>query len=366
MSGSLAVAERCGNPLCPGHLVDNPNYIDDYGHGEPHCDTCGKTKEQGIARYQEIKGEQQYQLAQLFEGAEPCLLPAVDLRSSPRGRIRTKPHKRWTSEETEKLRLWLGPGGMKIEELAAWLQRSPDAIKNKAAELHISYARKATNRHGPSLYWTEERVLEGLRKFIAETRGELPTSDDVYMPLQKGRRDLPAALYVYRYFRSFPIAWRAAGAPKSRLNFTNAKWREADVEYLLEHAGTIRLEDIAVHLGRTYQAVRAKIGGKGLGITARANQGLLSASLLAKEFNTSYHRVCTLLAAGNLPGYFNERRHCWQVDLGDLTEEHKALLGAPRDTHKNTPVDRGDYYQRYGLMRTMVDGRLKVVKKERG
>jgi hypothetical protein len=268
----------------------------------------------------------------------------------------------WTAEEVEVLRGSLGL--VEVAELARRLNRSPNSVKNKAVELHLSFATSPSNRHGRRLYWAEERVLEGLKVFIKETRGMLPTSDDSYIPLQKGRMDLPAAVYIYKYFGGMPAAFRAAGAPEKRLNFTNADWTPAEEDYLLEHAGSMRLVDIAQHLNRSYQAIRTRIGGKGLGITARANQGYLSAALLAQESNASCHRVRQLLYDGRLPGFYNKARHCWQVDLGDLTAEHKVLLTAPRDTHKNAPVDRGDYYQRYGLMRILVDGQLQRVPKE--
>jgi hypothetical protein len=266
---------------------------------------------------------------------------------------------RWTPEELDVMNSQLGL--MKVDDLAKLLNRSCNSVKNKAVEINRSFALSASNRHGPHLYWTEERVLEGLKRFITETRGMLPTSDEPYLPIKKGRSDLPDTIHIYRYFGSFPRAWKAAGAPDRRLNFTNADWTAEEDDYLLDHAGSMRLVDIAHHLNRSYSAVRVRIGSKGHKITARANQGYLSAALLAKEFNTSYTRVLLLLQDRHLPGFYNRKRHCWQVDLGAITEEHKELLKAQRRTHQNGPIDRGDYYQRYGLKRILMGGRLQCV-----
>ena len=57
---AVATLERCGNQFCPGHLRENTGYIDDYGHGEPHCDTCGKTKAQGKAKAEEVRQSRQH------------------------------------------------------------------------------------------------------------------------------------------------------------------------------------------------------------------------------------------------------------------------------------------------------------------
>jgi hypothetical protein len=49
------LAPPCPNDFCPGHMKVNSGYVTDYGIGELHCDTCGKTKAQAKARCQEIQ-----------------------------------------------------------------------------------------------------------------------------------------------------------------------------------------------------------------------------------------------------------------------------------------------------------------------
>lgn len=45
------------------------------------------------------------------------------------------------------------------------------------------------------------------------------------------------------------------------------------------------------------------------------------------------------------------------VDIMDLTPEAKALLSAPKShSYKTCPPDLGDYYHRYGIRRTLIDG----------
>jgi hypothetical protein len=49
------LASLCPNDYCPGHMKVNSGYVTDYGIGELHCDTCGKTKAQAKDKCQEIK-----------------------------------------------------------------------------------------------------------------------------------------------------------------------------------------------------------------------------------------------------------------------------------------------------------------------
>ncbi|GAI95207.1 unnamed protein product, partial [marine sediment metagenome] len=95
-----------------------------------------------------------------------------------------------------------------------------------------------------------------------------------------------------------------------------------------------------------------------LGATARDNQSYYSAAELSKLYVCPYHRVRNLLATGVIKSKYDRKRNRWQVDLIHITATEEALLRAPRGTHKSTPPDLGDYYQRYGLKRSLVNGQI--------
>ena len=198
------------------------------------------------------------------------------------------------------------------------------------------------------LYWTRERVLEGLRKAAAEIEGKLPVSDREYRPL-KAYKDWPPLKRIYEYFGSVCRAWYEAGIDPSRYTLRHTEWTGDDAEHLLTYAGEKTLPEIARELHRTTGAVRRHLHE--VGITARSNQGYLSAGEVAREFRCSYNRVRRMLNEGSLPGHFDKVRKRWEVEITDITPEMKALLQAPRRTHKTHPLDMGDYYQRYRIRR---------------
>lgn len=216
---------------------------------------------------------------------------------------------------------------------------------------------------GNRRYWTREAVLEGLRRAAAELTGALPCRDATYSHLKKGHVDWPPSSRVLEYFHGMARAWLATGVEPSRVSLRNLDWTETEVAYLLEHAGNKTLKAIGHHLHRPVSAVRSKLGSKGLGLKARTMQGYLSAAEIAKEYRCPYHRVRLLLAAGTLRGQFDKRRNCWRVDPAELRRPAvEALLRAPKTrSYKTVPPDVGDYYERYGLKRTVRAGRVVVV-----
>lgn len=217
---------------------------------------------------------------------------------------------------------------------------------------------------GNRRYWKRARVLEGLRAASIEITGPLPSSDAAYNRLKKGRLDWPPAARVLEYFHSMPRGWLAAGANARRVNLKNQDWTEKEIAFLLEHAGSMTLAAIARCLRRPLGAVRSKLGGKGLGVHARTNQGYLSAAAIAKEYHCPYHRVRDLLAAGVLKGRRDVLRNSWRVDPADIGPEIEVLLRAPKTrSYTTVPPDVGDYYERYGLKRTMTGGRLVAVRR---
>lgn len=203
---------------------------------------------------------------------------------------------------------------------------------------------------GKKRFWTRERVLTALTLVSREIKGPLPCCDAVYNRLKGGRLDWPTSHRILEYFDGMARAWRAVGAPMSRITMRNLDWLPEEKEYLLDHAGEVTLAVIAKRLGRSYAAVRRRLYF--FHIRARDNEGYLSAAQMAKELDCSYGRLLRFLSAGMFEGAtFDGVRNRWKIDPAFISPDLSSLLTAPRVTHKTWPTDVGDYYARYGLSR---------------
>jgi len=206
------------------------------------------------------------------------------------------------------------------------------------------------NYIGKKRFWTRERVETALTLVSREIKGTLPCCDAVYTRLKGGRLDWPTAHRVLEYFGSMARAWRAVGAPMSRVTMRNLVWLPEEKEYLLDHAGKVTLSAIAKRLGRSYPAVRKEL--QTFHIRARDNEGYLSAAQMAKELHCSYDRLRRFLRAGMFEGAtFDGVRNRWKIEPAFISPDLRSLLTEPRETHKTWPTDVGDYYARYGLSR---------------
>jgi hypothetical protein len=161
---------------------------------------------------------------------------------------------------------------------------------------------------------------------------------------------------VLEYFGSMAGGWIAAGASAKRVRFNNIDWSPEDELYLEERAGIDTLGQIGRHLGRSAAACKRRLYMKG--ITARGNQGFFSASELAKEYDCPCHRIRCYLSAGVIPGKFDKYRNRWQVNPFKITPDIAKLLAEPKRTHKKSATDKGDYMQRYGIRRRIINGKL--------
>lgn len=211
--------------------------------------------------------------------------------------------------------------------------------------------------------WTRENVLAGLVRAAAEIQGPLPASDD-YNLIKSGRLDWPPASRVLEYFGSMARGWIAAGGVSGvsnwhRVSLSNIDWTGDEEESLLEHAGNLPLRQISGNMGRSYGAIRKRLQKKG--VTARGNQGFLSAGELARLLNCSYSRVIKFCRSGRITADYNNRLHRWEIDLKSINSTVKDWLLVERRTHKTWPVDKGDYYKRYGLQRTVIGGKVKAI-----
>ena len=211
--------------------------------------------------------------------------------------------------------------------------------------------------------WTRENVLAGLVRAAGVIKGPLPCCDFDYKQLKKGRLDWPTSHRVLEYFGSMARAWIAAGVEISRVSLSNINWTPEEETYLETYAGITFLENIGKHLRRSGPACKRRLYS--MGTTARENQGLLSAAELAQEFDCSCHRIRRLLIAGTIKGKYDRPRNRWQVNMEDITPQIESLLRAPKQTHKTWPTDKGDYYQRYGIRRHLINGKMILVEIKR-
>lgn len=215
------------------------------------------------------------------------------------------------------------------------------------------------NHIGKNRYWSKERVTAALAEAIKELRGPLPCYDSDYNHIKEGRLDWPPSRRVLEYYHSMGRAWLAAGANAQRIKLSNVDWAPEEDEFLLDYAGSMTLNDIAQRLRRSYSAVRARLN-KTYGIQSRHNQGYMSAAELAREYNCSCHRIRTALREGRIKGRFDRRRNRWEIDLIKILHSPVAqtILNEPKRTHKTCPTDVGDYCRRYGLKRTLLNGKM--------
>lgn len=212
---------------------------------------------------------------------------------------------------------------------------------------------------GKKRLWTKEKVIASLVAMAREIEGPLPCLDASYSRIKKGRLDWPPATRVLEYFGAISRGWLAAGEPMNRISLHNVPWTEDEREFLFNHAGGYTLKRIAQRLGRSYGAVRGQL--RIAGIASRHNQGFMSAAEIAKEFDSPCHRVRNMLKSRQIKGRFDKRRNRWEVDPVAITPNVISLLSRPKKTHTSWPTDKGDYYARYGLRRSIIEGRLVIV-----
>lgn len=206
------------------------------------------------------------------------------------------------------------------------------------------------NFTGNKRFWTRERVITALILASGEIKGPLPCCDAVYNRIKKGRLDWPTSRRILEYFGAMARAWRVAGAPMSRVTMRNLDWQPEEKEYLLNYAGRKTIATMAKRLGRSYAAIRKEM--QSLHIRARDNEGYLSAAQMTKELHCSCDRLRRFLNAGIINGAtFDMVRNRWKIDPVSITPEILDLLTRKRKTHNTWPLDQGDYYARYGIVR---------------
>lgn len=150
------------------------------------------------------------------------------------------------------------------------------------------------------VYWTRERITEALQRYAAENK-DLPRGHHEWSEIKRGRLELPTAGAILEIWGSMAAAWLAVGVPRKRFPMTNSRWSQEELDFLQEHAGTMRLEDIARRLNRSYAAVRTRLGVKGFGLKARENAGYMSANAVAREYGVDVRYVHACVKTGLLP-----------------------------------------------------------------
>lgn len=208
---------------------------------------------------------------------------------------------------------------------------------------------------GHGVIWTPERVEAALRAYVKRTTGMLPSGSDEYNAVKKGDPSLPVAVTVVERYVSMSRAWLAVGAPKARVRFLGDAWTDAELEYLLEHAGDQTLRQIEKRLHRSWSACKRKLYD--LGIRARDAQGYMSAQQVAREYGCPVGRVLALIAKGELKAHHPAgKANIWAIDPSDA-KAIEAVLRTPKRTHRTENgyrTDFGDYRAHYGIRRTVL------------
>lgn len=163
------------------------------------------------------------------------------------------------------------------------------------------------------LFWTRERVIDALQRYAVENK-RLPTNNHEWSQIKRGRYDLPTAEVILRDWGSMAAAWLAAGIPRRRLPLTNSRWSEDDLDFLSEHVGEMRMQDIARHLNRSYYAIKTRVGSKGLKLKARESSGFMSAHAVAREYGVRYEYVQACIRNGLLPATAFPYGRRWEID----------------------------------------------------
>lgn len=253
--------------------------------------------------------------------------------------------------------------GRPLEDVALELGRTLNAVRIRRNRKFPGPKPDPGVNHGwaPAIgriekYWTEERIRDGLRDFVRTHRGALPRSDHEYSRLKKGRLEWPIAANVLGIFGTFPDAWAAVGAPKSRYTRRRVPWTQDEDDYLLGHAGEQTLKVVGARMGRSWAACKRRLYNLDAG-GARDVPGYLSAAQVAKEYNCPLTRVRGLIARGELKAHRVKGGRYWRIDPSDV-EAIAEKLKQPKRTYTGVHPDVGDYERRYGLRRVRINGRI--------
>lgn len=272
-------------------------------------------------------------------------------------------HPTWSAEDTATLRA-LTREGLPPSVIAHRLGRSRVAVLiRQQRDRECRTVRGLDEPYVPAwgrspgrgrLYWTRERIVEGLRAFARAHRGPLPESHE-YSRAKKGHPEYPTTDNVLKHFGTFAAAWEAAGASKSRIRRTWTPWTDDDNELLLDLAGRMTMALVAKRLRRTPGACRRQLYEMQAG-RARDVPGYLSASEVAEQYGCPWGRVIRLIERGTLPAKRVQGGHYWRIDPADC-ERIRPLLTAPKRTHKSAPPVTDNYDRDYGYRRVTVAGR---------
>ena len=126
---------------------------------------------------------------------------------------------------------------------------------------------------------------------------------------------------LMQYFPNTP-RWRVKRwASEMGLSYKKAPpWSPDELDYLTEHLGVVRAEQIAKHLGRTVTAVQVR--AKRLHISYRLSEGY-SMRGLCEGLGVDHHKVEKWLAQGWLRGTrLGTARSDWQGDIWHFTDRN--------------------------------------------
>ncbi len=168
-----------------------------------------------------------------------------------------------------------------------------------------------------TVWWTKERVLDGLRRFYRDFK-VAPTGMDQYHKLQRFTgtaqngvgNPYPSFYGVLKYFSNFREAWRAAGV---KMNRHESRWLPEEDQFLAEAAGLLSRKELAEALDRTPNAVHRRLYD--LGLHSYRTQGL-SLNRAADLAGLSHGTLRSYVRRGVLPSVRGTK--CVYVDPADL------------------------------------------------
>lgn len=180
--------------------------------------------------------EQTSKIAQELNRTESAICSqARELRLPSAKRKVTLRGRRWTDAELQYLKE--AYGRKPLSEIARELDRTGEAIRKRAQQLHLHHALDA--KHVASRQWTDDEI-----QYIKDVYGRTPASE-IAQKLDRTEASIRAKAFKLQLKR----------APEEK-GLTRDRWTTAELEYLKSVYGLKPTSTIARELGRTEATVR--------------------------------------------------------------------------------------------------------------
>lgn len=196
----------------------------------------------------------------------------------------------------------------------------------KQGQKLISMTTKRLQHNHRAAYWTRERVILGLRRFVKDF-GFMPTgtvefhekrkftgrSMDGRLSLKAWHQKYPSTYGVGKFFKTMRDAWKAAGFD---IDQGYQEWSPMEDWFVIETVGILPREEVARYTKRTVPAVKRRLYDLGR-FTAHTRWGI-PLSKAAHELGVSEAIVRRYLTHGLIP-YFRGYKLIY-LNPADLTK----------------------------------------------